>query len=106
MVGKDQMRLRLNGRHMALGTGAAGCGEFVSRMSVTAGAGGVIGGELLLQRSMRRVTGPATQAAFTLPEAGAGGQQERLMTGIPGIAKVRRCPLTRQASGGSLRKNG
>ena len=75
MVGKDQMRLGLNGRHMALGTGAAGCGEFVSRMSMTAGAGGVIGGEFLLQRSMRRMAGQATQPAFTFPEAGARGQQ-------------------------------
>ena len=48
MVGKNQIRLRLNGRHMALGTGAASYGEFVPRMSMTAGAGGVISGELLL----------------------------------------------------------
>ena len=92
MIGEDQVRLRLDRRHMALRTGSAGCGKFVSRMSMTPSASGVIGGEFLLQRSMRRVTGQTTQSAFTLPETGAGGQQERLMPRIPGIAKVRRRP--------------
>src|SRR5207248_8276021 len=88
MVGKDQVRLRRNGRHVALRTGAAASGKFVSWMSMTSSASGVIGGELLLQRSVRRVAGQAAQAALTLAEAGAGGQQQRLMTRIPRIAQI------------------
>ena len=92
MVGKNEVWLRLDRWHMALCTGAAACRKSVSRMSMTPSAGGVIGGELVLERSVRRVAGQATQPSLTLPEAGARGQQQWLMPRVPRIPQIRRFP--------------
>ena len=93
MIGKDQVGLRRNPRHVALRAGLACDVHPVTLSGMAFPAGGVIGRESRLEWSMRRVTRQACHAAARGPEAVTGRQHHRLMTRVPGVLEICRISL-------------
>ncbi len=55
---------------------------------MTGGAGAVVGTEAGFQCGVGRVAGEAGELALAGAEAAAGGQEQGLVAGVPGVAKV------------------
>lgn len=88
MIGEGEIGQRMHGRHVALDAGSRPDRNAMARRGMARGAGGVVTREFLFERRVRCVAGEAGQAALAVAETGAQGEHERLVTGIPGIAKI------------------
>ena len=86
MIGEAQVRRRLYARHMAAGARSRDR-RLVYGRGVASFARGVVGGEVPLQRRVRRVAGEASQ--FPAAETRAGGEHQGLVADIPRIAEIR-----------------
>ena len=101
MIGEAEAFGRLHRGHMARGTGCALHYNAVTGRGMTGGAGRIVGRKPGFHGPVRHVATRACQLALACPEAATGSQQQRLMAGVPRIAKIGRVGSRRRTVAGS-----